>query len=335
MQVFFVPHQLSILGYNRFFLRKKLRYKLAFVASTLIVLFGIYLAGTEFINDPIGWLNNLSSSDLLLRFFGSLRIFYLNLLTATPLLIFGYTGIVIGWLLSRMVVSAAFTVYRNQRRDIYYKFIKHDGQLPQGYAFKVPGGFFSLTFYLLILVSALALAPFALVIAPTQTSILAYIAAIGGSILFSFIDYSHVAIVFGEEKEIVYTAKTFGRLFERPKGESKAPTLKYEAGKKGLKTGDPTPVQTKCPKCGNLLPEDMSVVCKHCGFNLMNIICPICRENLTPTSDKGLCPHCSVMFHYSHLSTFVSVHNKCPNCHQRLSYRQIIRTSKSEPVQGH
>jgi hypothetical protein len=323
MQIHFIPHQLSIMGYSHSIMAIRPRYKLMFIVSITIILIGIYLYGTSFIINPSEWFARLQDPDILDRFFISIGRFFTNLLSAIPIVLTVYAGLVTGWFLSRLIVSIVFAGYRKSKKKFYYVIKPINEPLPAGYGYKLPLSKIKQTFYLGIIFSALILAIFSNITLDFYGNIFRS-SAIIFMLPFCFIDYSHFLIISDSKKEVIFTMKSFGRLFRAPNGMSKHYSTTFEPGTKGIQAKNVGLTTTVCPHCHSPLYGHSVVHCPNCSFNLLNIICPICREKFSIVDEKGYCPKCKIMYHLSHLTIFISVYKKCPNCHQSLTYEEVI-----------
>ncbi|MHA1984225.1 MAG: hypothetical protein ACW967_07710, partial [Candidatus Hodarchaeales archaeon] len=108
VQVLLIPHRFSIMGYFRFFFKRKVNYLLIFPLSFLIILGLIYIYGTSIWYDPGGWWNDLQQLDFLETVLVSLEAFIRNIYIFSPYIIAFYSATAIGYLTSRIIVSILF-----------------------------------------------------------------------------------------------------------------------------------------------------------------------------------------------------------------------------------
>ncbi|MHA1989862.1 MAG: RING finger protein [Candidatus Hodarchaeales archaeon] len=323
IRVLFIPHRFSIMGYFRFFFKRKVNYMLIFLLSLLIILGLIYIYGTSVWYDPGGWWNDLQQLDFLSVVLDSLETFIRNIYNFFPYIIAFYSTTAIGYLISRIIVSFLFYIVRKTKKNLYYVIRPMNKPLPEGYGYKLPPSNFMYVVYLAVILSFLVnfiIFPF-IELGSYQEFI--GIVLIGTSTVFSLIDYSHILILSDNRQEVVYSSKTFGKSFLKPIGPFKAHTTKFESGRKGYTKRSQGIGSSRCPKCKFHLYGYGVVECPNCKMNLRNIICPICRDGFSKVDEKAYCPKCLLMYHHTHLLNYVSIFKKCPSCKEVISYDDI------------
>lgn len=310
------------MGYFRFFFKRKVNYLVIFPISLIIILGVIYIYGTRIWYDPGSWLEDVQQKDIFNLSSISLAMFIMNLISFLPYIVAFYLACAFGYVISRIVVSFIFYLFRRSKKNLYYFIKLENNPLPEGFGYKLPTRNIMYLIYsaiLLLTIVNILVIPF---VDLGNNAVMLGIVVISSTIILSLVDYSHIVILTNNE-QLVYTPKTFGKNFLPPVGTFKAHTTKFEVGKKGIAKKSFGTGGTKCPKCYQPLYGYGVVSCPNCKFNLINIICPICREKFTRIDEKTHCPKCNVMYHYTHLLNYVAIYKKCPNCHEKLSYEEV------------
>ncbi|MHA2250262.1 MAG: hypothetical protein ACXAD7_07865 [Candidatus Kariarchaeaceae archaeon] len=94
--------------------------------------------------------------------------------------------------------------------------------------------------------------------------------------------------------------------------------------KKGIETKDHKQSRYDSLQICSNCQEPQSVLvrnCSNCGINLN--YCEICKTGFFEYDIIAKCPHCSKIYHKSHLLEAIKISGKCPTCKEELVEKQI------------
>lgn len=72
-----------------------------------------------------------------------------------------------------------------------------------------------------------------------------------------------------------------------------------------------------CLNCGQTFNSDNTKYCHNCGLEIK--VCPISRNKFRTGDSFAQCPNCQTVFHYHHLTDWLTNDNRCPNCRKNLN----------------
>lgn len=97
MKLVFIPHQFSLMGYFKFFFKRKVNFLVFFPISLFIILGAIYIYGTRIWYNPRAWLEEVQQKDVFLLISKSIGRFLLNLINLLPFIVSFYIACVVGY----------------------------------------------------------------------------------------------------------------------------------------------------------------------------------------------------------------------------------------------